>query len=111
MPVPDPAPTVIPSARSLGSLCDLAQLADCSHCSATSHQPCDGVGGVHLARFARAARNGLIHNPEVSLVLSLAGDTFTSGTVIGGSGPEISPYVNRPRVQQQVRTHQEEAAQ
>jgi hypothetical protein len=71
------------------------------------------VGGVHLARFARAARCGLIRGPEISLVLALAGDTFTSGTVIGGDDPQVAPDVSGPTgppVDQQVRAHREQAA-
>jgi hypothetical protein len=67
MPVPDPVSAFAVSApmRNLASLCDLARLVRCGHCFAGPHQPCSGVGdgrlsGVHLARFARAARCGLI---------------------------------------------------
>jgi hypothetical protein len=84
MPVPDPVPTFTPPVpvRDLASLCDLARLACCCRCFAGPHQPCNGVGdgrldGVHLARFARAARCDLIRGPEFSLVLALAGDAFT----------------------------------
>ena len=120
MPVPDPVPASTPPVpvRSLASLCELARLARCGHCFAGPHQPCNGLGdgrldGAHLARYARAARCGLIRGPEFCLVLALAGDTFTSGTVIGGGDPEATPDVSGltgPTVTQQVPAHQEEAA-
>jgi len=116
MPVPDPvsAFTVSAPGRNLESLSDLARLACCAHCFAGPHQPCTGVGdgrlgGVHLARFARAARCGLIRAPEVSLVLALAGDTFTSGTVVGGGDPQSALDASKPIVHQQVHADREEA--
>jgi hypothetical protein len=115
MTVPDPVPAFTPPVpvRSLALLCDLARLACCWHCFARAQQPCTGVGGVHLARFARAARCGLIRSPEISLVLALAGDTFTSGTVIGGDDPQVAPHLSGPTGppgDQQVHAHREEAA-
>ena len=116
MPVPDPvsAFTVSIPVRNLGSLCDLARLARCAQCFAGPHQPCTNagdvrLGGVHLARFARAARCGLIRAPEVSLVLALAGDTFTSGTVVGGGDPQSALDVGRPTVHRQVHADREES--
>jgi hypothetical protein len=118
--VPDPVPASTPtmSARNVASLCDLARLAHCFHCFAGPHRPCIDVGGdrpsgIHLARFARAARSGLIRGPEFSMVLALAGDTFTSGTVIGGDDPQIAPDVIGPTeapVQQQMPAQRKEAA-
>jgi hypothetical protein len=115
MSVLDPVPAFMPPApaRSLALLCDLARLACCWHCFAGPQQLCNGAGGVHLARLARAAHCGLIRGPEISLVLALAGDTFTSGTVIGGDGPQVAPDVSGPTgppVDQRVRVHREEAA-
>jgi hypothetical protein len=115
MTVPEPVPAFTPPVpvRSLALLCDLARLACCWHCFAAPQQPCNGVGGVHLARFARAARCGLIRGPEISVVLALAGDTFTSGTVIDGDDPQAAPYVSGPTGppgDQQVRAYREEAA-
>lgn len=120
MPVPDPVPASTPPVpvRNVGSLCDLTRLAYCCHCFAGPHRPCidvDGgrLGGVHLARFARAVRSGLIRGPEFSMILASAGDTFTSGTVIGGDDPQIASEVNGPTVatvDQQVRAHRGEAA-
>jgi hypothetical protein len=120
MPVPDPVTASTPSVpvRNVASLCDLARLAYCGHCLAGPHQPCNGVGdgrlgGAHLARFARAARCGLIRGPEFSLVLALAGDTFTSGTVIGGGDPQSAPHVSGPpgpRVHQDMPAYREETA-
>jgi hypothetical protein len=115
MTVPDPVPAFtspVPT-RSLALLCDVARLACCWHCFAGPQQPCNGVGGVHLARFARAARCGLIRGPEIALVLALAGDAFTSGTVIGGDDPQVAPYVSGPTGPPgdlQLRARREEAA-
>lgn len=116
MPVPDPVPAFKMPAptRNLTSLCDLPRLACCGHCSAGPHQPCNAVGdgrmgGVHLARFARAARCGLIRGPEFSLVLALAGDTFTSGTVIGGD-PQNATDVSGPPIHQDMRACRGETA-
>ena len=91
-----PTSTPTAPARDLASLCDLARLVCCRHCLARPQQPCDCVGGVHLVRFACAARCGLIRGYEISLVLGLAGDVFTSGTVIGGGRPLIAPHVSEP---------------
>jgi hypothetical protein len=113
MPVPDPVPAFTEPVRNLASLCGLARLAYCCQCFAGPHQPCNGVGGIHLARFARAARCGLIRSPEMSLVLALAGDTFTSSTVIGGDDPQIEFDVSGPTgppAEQQVRAHRGETA-
>jgi hypothetical protein len=116
MPVPDPvsAFTAPAPVRKLASLCDLARLARCGHCFAGPHQLCKAGGdgrlsGVHLARFARAARCGLIRAPEVSLVLALVGDTFTSGTVVGGGDPQSALDASRPTGHQQVHADPEEA--
>ncbi|HZR50420.1 MAG TPA: hypothetical protein VFB06_12980 [Streptosporangiaceae bacterium] len=116
MPVTDPVPasTSAMSARNVASLCDLARLAYCGHCSAGPHRPCIDVGGdrlsgVHLARFAGAARSGLIRGPEFSMVLALAGDTFTSGTVIGGDDPQIAPDAIGAPAHQQMPAHRKEA--
>jgi hypothetical protein len=113
MRVPDPVSTFTVSApvRKLASLCDLARLARCGHCFAGPHEPCkagdDGrLSGVHLARFARAARCGLIRAPEVSLVL--VGDTFTSGTVVGGGDPQSALDASRPTDHRQVHADREE---
>ena len=92
--MPTSTPTV--PTRDLASLCDLARLARCRHCFAGPHQPCDCIGGVHLVRFACAVRCGLIAGPEISLVLELAGDVFTSGSVIGGGRSLVAPHVNEP---------------
>jgi hypothetical protein len=109
--MPTSTPTV--PARDLASLCDLARLVCCRHCLARPHQPCDCVGGVHLVRFAYAAHCGLIRGPEISLVLGLAGNVFTSGTVIGGGKPLVAPHVGEPvksPVRHQVHADPEEAA-
>jgi hypothetical protein len=96
-----------PQVRSLAALCDLARLARCGHCFAGPNQFCNGVGlgrqnGIHLARFASAAVCGLIRSHEISLVLELAGDTFTSGTVIGGGDAQSAPDISGSAVGQQV---------
>jgi hypothetical protein len=116
MPVPDPvsAFTVSAPVRKLASLCDLARLARCGHCFAGPHQPCkagdDGrLSGVHLTRLAWAARCGLIRALEVSLVLALVGDTFTSGTVVGGGDPQGALDASRSTGHRQVHADREEA--
>jgi hypothetical protein len=97
-----------PQVRSLASLCDLARLARCGYCFAGPNQFCNGVGlgrpnAVHLARFASAAVCGLIRSHEISVVLELAGDTFTSGTVIGGRDAQTAPDISGSAVGEQVR--------
>jgi hypothetical protein len=68
------------------------------------------ASGIHLARFARAARRGLIRSHEISLVLELAGDTFASGTVIGGVDLRTAPDVSGSAVDQEAPVDQEEVA-
>ena len=73
---PHAAPTVYERARQ----------ARCGVCWAEPGDPCgDARGdlpGLHLARFARARRKGLISGAEVAAVIGAAGDVFTSSTVI-----------------------------
>jgi hypothetical protein len=68
------------------------------------------ASGIHLARFAGAACCGLIRSHEIFLVLELAGDTFTSGTVIGGGDLQTAPDVSGSAVDQQVPADQEGVA-
>ena len=50
------------------------------------HHPCavssDGTEGYHLARFARAARRGLISATDLGTVLAAAGDRMFNGAAI-----------------------------
>jgi len=73
-------------ARSVHVICELARLANCGHCWARPHQPCvpgrHGAEGYHLARFARAARRGLLSAADMDVVLAAAGSVFTGATLV-----------------------------
>ncbi len=74
------------TARSVHVICELALLANCGHCWARPHQSCvaerHGAEGYHLARFARAARRGLISAADFDAVLAAAGDGMFNGAAI-----------------------------
>ena len=74
------------AARSVHVICELTRLANCGHCWARPHQPCvagrHGAEGYHLARFARAARRGLLSGADMDLVLAAADSVFTGATVV-----------------------------
>jgi hypothetical protein len=76
----------VPAARSRHVICELARLANCGHCWARPQHPCavrrDGTEGYHLARFARAARRGLISAADFDLMLAAAGDRMFNGAAI-----------------------------
>jgi len=63
-----------------------ARLARCGVCWAEPGQPCgDARGdlpGLHLARYARARRKGLITGTEMTAVLATAGDVFTGSAIV-----------------------------
>ena len=80
--------TTIPQAAPRGLdviIEDVQQRAARPHCSAGRTQPCalPRPGGCHMARFARARREGLITAAEMAAVIKAAG-VFTNGTVIRG---------------------------
>jgi hypothetical protein len=74
-----------PTARSRHEICEAVRLVNCGHCWARPGAPCTSgetaVNGLHVARFARAMRRGLIAGPELIAVLQ-ALVKFTPGTVI-----------------------------
>jgi len=71
--------------RTLAAITADAMLASCGWCWGGWGQPCD-ADGVHLARFARARRRGLISETDMAAVLGAVApdpeDVFTPGTVI-----------------------------
>jgi hypothetical protein len=76
--------------RTLAGIIEDAGRATCGYCWADSPQwACSfsgtGPDGLHLARFARACRRGLISEADMAIVMAAAGDVFTDGTVIFGS--------------------------
>ena len=71
-------------ARSLAEIAADAMAANCGHCWAAPGEPCK-ADGMHLARFARARRRGLIDGPDMCVVLDAAGDVFEPRTVIPAS--------------------------
>jgi hypothetical protein len=62
------------------------RLANCGHCQSRLHHPGavgrDDTEGYHLARFARAARRGLISATDFGAVLAAAGDRMFNGLAI-----------------------------
>ena len=75
--------------RTLPEIAEDALLVSCGHCWADPGQPCteDTPGVMHLARFARCRRRGLISDAEMCAVLDVAAPdpftVFTPATVIG----------------------------
>jgi hypothetical protein len=87
-----PSPGTATGPVSLHAVCELARLANCGYCRAQPRQPCvvgrDGTAGYHLARFARAARRGLISAAGFDVVLAAAGDRmFDGAAVVFDDGP------------------------
>jgi hypothetical protein len=88
LPVPWPARPA-PAAAAAGPLraaCELARMTNCGYCWARPQQPCTagpgGAAGYHLARFARAARRGLITPAGFDAALAAAGDGMYSGATV-----------------------------
>ena len=69
----------------------LARLADYGYCHAAPWKPCvtgrNDAEGDHLARFARAARRGLIGAADLGAALAIAGDGMFSGATVIHAGP------------------------
>jgi hypothetical protein len=67
----------------LREISEAALGANCGHCWAEPGEPCSTAlsGGTHVARFARAARKGLITSADLSLVLDVL-DGFSEGSVL-----------------------------
>ena len=74
--------------RPLAEITADALLANCGHCWASPGQPCatEAPGGMHLARYARARRRGILTGPDMSAVLDAVtpdpADVFTPATVV-----------------------------
>ena len=77
----------VSAARTLTALAALvAKHVHCGHCWSAPQHPCTEGGqradGVHLARFARARRRGLISLDEIAAVLALAGPVLTPAVLV-----------------------------
>jgi hypothetical protein len=79
--------TATTTPRALHRLCTAARSVGCGHCAAPPGQPCVSSGGrqgYHLARFARATKNGLITAEGMAAALMAAGPVFTPASLIPG---------------------------
>jgi hypothetical protein len=86
-------PTAAPGsnpARSLAEITTQAMPATCGHCWARSGTECVGGEGVHLARFARARRRGLLTEADMRVVLDAAGWVSPPGTVVPGTALTVT---------------------
>ncbi len=75
--------------RTLAGIIEDARRATCGHCWADDPSwACSfsgtGPDGLHLARFARARRRGIISEADMAVVLAAAGDVFTDARLISG---------------------------
>ena len=74
--------------RPIAEIAADAVRARCGFCWAEPGVPCD-VDGMHLARFARARRCGILDGPDMCVVLEAVApepaDAFTPGSVIPAS--------------------------
>jgi len=70
--------------RTLAEITEDAMRATCGagDCWAEPGFPCSAAPGVHLARYARACRKGIISDGEMRAVFEIAGWCVTPGTVI-----------------------------
>lgn len=69
--------------RPLAEIADNALMSDCGCCWAGPGKPCKAGGGaMHLARFGRAERHGLIAASDMAVVTAGAGPGALPGTVI-----------------------------
>ncbi len=79
--------TTTTTPRALRKMCAVARSLSCGHCGAPAGQPCltsRGQEGYHLARFARARKNGLITADGMAAAIMAAGPVFTPASVITG---------------------------
>lgn len=69
--------------RSLADITDNAMLADCGWCWSHPTEPCDTAnpGGMHVERYDKALRRGLISAVDMAVVAG-AVSTAESGTVL-----------------------------
>jgi hypothetical protein len=70
--------------RTLAEITADAMHANCGagDCWATPGEPCSCAPGMHLARYARACRKGVISDGEMRAVFEAAHWLVTPGTVI-----------------------------
>ena len=68
--------------RTLAEITADALRAECGECWPGPGEACNCAPGVHLARYARARRKGLLPGPDMCVVLDAAGDVFEPSTVI-----------------------------
>ena len=70
--------------RPLAEITADALRVNCGHCWSEPGKPCaaDAPDLMHLARFARCRRKGLISDEDMCAVLDAAGDVFEPATVI-----------------------------
>lgn len=79
--------TTTTTPRALRRLCLAARSVPCGHCAVAAGQPCltsRGQDGYHLARFARACKNGLITAEGMAAAIMAAGPVFAPASVITG---------------------------
>jgi hypothetical protein len=73
--------------RAMAEVRALATLATCGQCWARHREPCTvppdaAPGSLHLARYDRAARRGLISGADMAAVLASAGPMLSPAAVI-----------------------------
>jgi hypothetical protein len=70
-------------ARTVPAIAADALAVNCGYCWASPASPCatDQPGGIHVARFGRAYRRGLITGADLMAVLGSL-DAFTEATVV-----------------------------
>jgi hypothetical protein len=101
---PAPAAAAAAGPEPLHAACELARMTNCGYCWARPQQPCTagpGGAGYHLARFARAARRGLITPAGFDAALAAAGDGMYSGATVvfdvpGGAGEVTAEGIRGP---------------
>jgi len=73
-------------ARTLAEIAETALRATCGRCWSGPGQPCAnaGPGGMHVARFHRAFRRGLISEADYAAVALDERTAFGAGIVLGG---------------------------
>jgi len=78
--------------RSLAEITADAMAATCGagDCWAEPGSPCSAAPGVHLARYARACRKGIISDGEMRAVFEIAGWCVTPGTVIPAEAAAVA---------------------
>lgn len=82
--------------RAMAEVRALAVLATCGQCWAASREPCTvppeaTPGSLHLARYDRAARRGLISGTDMAAVLTAAGPLLSPAAVVYTDDPDGEP--------------------